>query len=65
MKTEPLITVASITALVAAIVGLVVAFGVDLSDDQQTAILGFAAVAAPLVVGFVARRKVSPASKVE
>lgn len=60
MKREPLVTVASATALVAAVVALVVAFGVPLTDEQQTAILGLASVVAPLVVGFVARRRVTP-----
>lgn len=60
MKTEPLITVASLTALVAAAIGLLVAFGVDLTGDQQTAILGFVAVVAPLAVAALARSKVTP-----
>lgn len=61
MRTEPLITVSTVTALVAAVLGSLVAFGVDLSDDQQKAILGLTAVVAPLVVGLVARSKVTPA----
>jgi hypothetical protein len=60
MSNEPLVTVASITAGVAAILGLLVAFGVQLTGDQEKAVLGVAAVVAPLVVGFVARRKVTP-----
>lgn len=60
MKNEPLVTVASITALVAAALALLVSFGLNLSGDQQTAILGFVAVAAPLVVAGVARSKVTP-----
>jgi hypothetical protein len=60
MSTEPLITVAALTALVAAIIACLVAFGVDLTEDQQKAVLGLVAVVAPLVVGFIARRKVTP-----
>ncbi len=61
--TEPLFTVGSITALVTAVLALVVAFGLPVSDDQQTAILGVVAVAAPLVVAAVGRGRVwSPAT---
>lgn len=60
MNREPLVTVASITAGVAALLTLLVAFGVDLSGDKQTAILGVAAVVAPLIVAAVTRSKVTP-----
>ena len=65
MKNEPLLTVASITAIVAAVVGALVAFGVPLSEDQQTALLGLAAVVAPFVVVYFARPKVTPNAKVQ
>lgn len=60
MNREPLITVASITAAVVAVLSLLTAFGMPLTDDQRQAILGVVAVAAPLVVGLVARAKVTP-----
>ncbi|MEV6801323.1 hypothetical protein AB0M91_23695 [Micromonospora rifamycinica] len=61
--TEPLLTVGSLTALVTAVLALVVAFGLPVSDDQQTAILGVVAVVAPLVVMAVGRSRVwSPAT---
>ena len=60
MNREPLVTTASVTALVAALVGLLVAFNVPLTDDQQKAILAAAAVVAPIVVGLVARGRVTP-----
>lgn len=59
-RNEPVFTVATITALVAAVVAAVVAFGVDLSDDEQTAILGLSTVIAPLIVAAFARGKVTP-----
>lgn len=59
-RREPLITTASITAAVTAVIGLLVSFGVPLTGDQQTAILGVVAVLAPLAVALVARHKVSP-----
>ena len=59
MNREPLITAATITAAVTAVITLLVAFGVPLTPEQQTAILGVVAVAGPLVVGIVARSKVA------
>lgn len=63
MKNEPLITVATVTALVAAVLALLVSFGITLSDDQQKAILGLTAVVAPLVVAGFARSRVTPVHK--
>ncbi len=60
MQNEPLITVASITAIVAAVIGLLAAFGLSLTDVQIQAMLGFVAVAAPFVVAFIARSRVTP-----
>jgi hypothetical protein len=60
---EPLVNPTVITAAVAALIALVVAFGVDLTDAQTGAILTFVAVVAPIVVAVWARRKVfSPAT---
>jgi len=60
MTREPLLTAAGITAGVTALIGLLVAFGVNVTEGQTAAILGVVAVAAPLVVGFFARSKVTP-----
>ena len=60
MTREPLLTIGTLTALVAAVVALLVAFGVPLTGDQREAILGAAAVVAPLVVAFLSRPKVTP-----
>lgn len=62
-SSEPVLSVGAITAGVSALIALLVAFGVDLTADQRTAILGVVAVAAPIVVGVLARRKAySPAT---
>jgi len=58
MNKEPLWTVAGITAAVVAIITLITAFGVDITGEQREAIIGVVAVAAPLMVAIVARRKV-------
>ena len=55
---EPLVTTGTITAAVTAVIALIVAFGLPVSDDQQAAILGIVGVAAPLIVAFIGRSKV-------
>lgn len=40
MQKEPAVTVATITAFVTAIIGLLVAFGLNISQEQQDAVLG-------------------------
>ncbi len=63
MKREPLITIASITALVAALITLATSFGLDLTSDQQAGIMGVLAVSAPFAVAFAGRYQVySPAT---
>lgn len=64
MNTEPAWTVGSITAAVSALVGLLVAFGLPITDGQQNAILAFVGVAAPLVVAWLVRSRVVPSSQV-
>lgn len=61
---EPLWTVSGITAAATAVIALLVSFGLDLSADQQTAILGVIAVLAPVIVALVTRGKVTPTAKV-
>jgi hypothetical protein len=63
-STEPVFTVASITSAVTAVIALGVAFGLDLSQQQQTAILGVVAVIAPLITVY-ARNFVIPTSKLD
>jgi hypothetical protein len=60
MQREPLVTVASFTALIGAVIALLVAFGVPLTGEQQTAILGITTVVAPLVVALLVRSRVTP-----
>ena len=60
MDREPIVTVATIAAAIGALLTLLVAFGVPLTEDQQQAILGAAVVVAPIVVALVARRWTVP-----
>jgi len=55
---EPLVTVGTVTALAAAVIGTVVAFGVHLNDVQTGAVLTLVGVIAPLVVAIWGRAKV-------
>lgn len=61
--TEPLISVAAVTAFVVSAIACGVAFGLPISDDQQVATLGVIAPAAVIVTAVWSRRRVfSPAS---
>jgi hypothetical protein len=54
---EPLLTPAVVVSVVGAVLTLLVAFGLHLSDSQTAAIIGAAAVAAPFVVYAWGRRR--------
>lgn len=60
---EPAITAGSITALVTAVIALLVAFGVPLTDLEREAILGLVAVLAPLAVALLVRPHVTPTAR--
>lgn len=58
--TNPLWNVAAITSLVAALIGVLVAFGVPITEDQTNKLLTLIATGAPFVVAYFASRKVTP-----
>jgi hypothetical protein len=60
VSNEPLLSVGTLTAIATAIIGLLVAFGVNLTGEQQTAVLSVVAVLAPLAVAGIARNYVTP-----
>ena len=62
--TEPAISIGAITAAVAALIALLVAFGVDFTQSQQVAILGTIAGLGPIVAAILTRAKVTPAAQV-
>lgn len=62
---EPAITVGTITALVAALIGIAAAFGLPMSDAQVQSLLVFVAVLGPLVAALWTRGKVTPAEPPE
>lgn len=59
MKNEPVLV--AVTALVVATIALLVAFGVDVTDEQRGAIIGF--VVALYGVAVLIRSRVSPVKK--
>lgn len=65
MKNEPVVTIGAITALVTALLGVLVAFGIPLTPEQQTALTTFVVSAVVLASAFIARRFVTPVAKAE
>lgn len=59
-ETQPVLTSTTIIALVTAVIALVVAFGVELTNEQTAAILGVVGVVAPIAVGIYSSRKTTP-----
>lgn len=55
--TEPILSTATVVTVVTAVMALLVALGLPIDDDLQTAILGAIAVIAPVVLGIIARQK--------
>lgn len=60
MNREPVLSIAGLLAAVSAVITVLVAFGLDLTEAQSTAVLGAVAALAPLVAALVARRRVTP-----
>ena len=65
LKSEPVISAATISALVAALLSLLVEFGVPVTDGQQTAIQGLIAVLAPVAVILVRKHMTANVNVVE
>lgn len=65
MAKEPSAIIGAVSAAVSAILALLVAFGLDLSPDQQSAILTVIATVGSLVVGFTVRGQVYSPNAVE
>lgn len=60
INSNPIWTSATIAAVISAAITLLVAFGVKLTGEQITAILGFVGVVAPIAVAIVANPKTTP-----
>lgn len=65
MSNEPVLAAGSIAGLVGAVLTLLVAFGVHVTEDQQKAILAVVVLVVPIVAAIIARSKVVPQAKLE
>lgn len=63
-RTEPAVTIGLVTAAVLSVVVLLVAFGVDVTEEQALAIAGVIAGVGPLVQAFLTRARVVPTGNV-
>ena len=61
---EPAITVGTVSALVSAVLALLVVLGLSLPDGFEAAILAVLAAAAPIIAGIITRAKVTPTQDV-
>jgi hypothetical protein len=62
---EPAVTAGVVVALATAVLALLIAFKVPITDDQRTAILGVVAVLAPFIAALIIRAFVTPTKKVD
>lgn len=60
MDTSPVGWSATIVAIIAAFLGVLIAFGVPITEEMKIALLTFFGTAAPVVVWLMSRRKVTP-----
>jgi hypothetical protein len=60
MRNEPVLTIAGVQAAVAAVLSLLVAFGVELTQEQTVAVLGVCGTVLPILFAIWARGKVTP-----
>lgn len=67
MNKEPAVIVNAVTAFITAAIGVLVAFGVDVTEDQRNAILGLVAAISTLILiaGPIIRQYVTPVEKAE
>ena len=63
MNDEPILKVSTFVAAIAAIFSVLVVFGVNLSEDQQKAILAAIPAIAPFVIWYQARKGTVPVEK--
>lgn len=69
LSNEPILTATSVAALVSAVMGVLVVFGVPLTQEQRERVLDLVLVAFPiiafLVAAIIARSKVVPQTKID
>jgi hypothetical protein len=62
---EPALTSGGVVALVGAILALLVAFGLNITDQQRQAILAVVVIVAPIAVALLTRPHVTPTIHVD
>lgn len=65
MKKEPAVIIGAIGSVVTALIALLVAFGLDLTAEQQAAISTVVLAIVPIVVGIITRQFVFAPATVE
>lgn len=65
MNSKPVLTVATVTALVQAVLYLCLEFGLHLTNGQQVGIMGLVGVVAPYAVWYVTRHVTDSRKAVE
>jgi hypothetical protein len=63
LQNEPVMTAGVITAIITAVITLLAAFGLDMTAEQQAAIIALAAIIIPIAANYLARAKVTPVHK--
>lgn len=61
---EPAVSIGSITALVSAVLALIVVLGVTLPEGFEAALIGVITAAGPIIAGIVIRSRVTPVQDV-
>ncbi|PWH05182.1 hypothetical protein DEO23_13965 [Brachybacterium endophyticum] len=64
VRSEPAVTIGSLSAVISAVIALVVVLGVNLPEGLEAAIIGVVAAAGPIVAGLISRTKVTANSNV-
>lgn len=65
MSREPSVIIGFITAFAAGLIGLLVSFGLDLTDDQRNSVLAMVSIVAPLIAGVIIRFNVFSPNKTQ
>lgn len=59
-KNEPVLSAGVVTGIVSALIVLLTTFGVDITQEQQAAIMGVLVLIVPIAIAFWPRSKVTP-----
>lgn len=63
MNREPVLIIGAVTAVIEALLGAAVLFGLDWTEEQTGAVMGLVLAVGTAVATFLARSQVTPVSK--